>query len=473
MPGQRPREASGSIANGVAERFEARAMIWPSVPEGDQARHRRRSGPLSSKLILVDCAPAAATSACVYYHPRYHDNACSRSGDDQPLRQFAAAVAGPDGAAGRRGRSREKIERRGARQAHRGIRRRCRCAGRPRSASTCSTTASTASRASWRTRCARLGGFERSARRRRAAPRRDALAVSAAVYEEMRAMYAARPSKLGRRVASAEPVACTGPDHLRRPAPRCRRISRTSSAAMRTGRRWTEGFITALSPNNIALNYRERVLPDDEEYLSRWPTRCARSTGRSSAPGFVLQIDDPWLATHYDRYPGAQLEDCRGYIAQAGRGHQPRAARPARGPGAVPHLLQHQRRAARGRPRAEGLRRPDAADQGRRVLVRGVEPPPRARVAGLGGGRAARTTRCWSRASCPIAARWSSTPSSWPSGSPVRRGRGPRARHRLERLRLRHGRGRRRGPSGCRLGQARGAGRGRAAGLARLWSFPA
>src|SRR5262249_32292073 len=31
--------------------------------------------------------------------------------------------------------------------------------------------------------------------------------------------------------------------------------------------------------------------------------------------GFMLQIDDPRLATYYDRTPGASLEECRAFIA--------------------------------------------------------------------------------------------------------------------------------------------------------------
>ena len=45
-----------------------------------------------------------------------------------------------------------------------------------------------------------------------------------------------------------------------------------------------------------------------------------------------------------------------------------------------------------------------------RLLDRGRQPPPRARVAGLGGREAARTTKSSSRASSPTASRWSSIP---------------------------------------------------------------
>ncbi len=32
--------------------------------------------------------------------------------------------------------------------------------------------------------------------------------------------------------------------------------------------------------------------------------------------GFILQIDDPRLATHYDRHPDLSIEECRAFIAE-------------------------------------------------------------------------------------------------------------------------------------------------------------
>jgi 5-methyltetrahydropteroyltriglutamate--homocysteine methyltransferase len=32
--------------------------------------------------------------------------------------------------------------------------------------------------------------------------------------------------------------------------------------------------------------------------------------------GFLLQIDDPRLATHYDRHPESSIEDCRRIMAK-------------------------------------------------------------------------------------------------------------------------------------------------------------
>ena len=55
--------------------------------------------------------------------------------------------------------------------------------------------------------------------------------------------------------------------------------------------------------------------------------------------GFILQIDDPRMATHYDRTPGASIEECRKFIAARVEARQLCAARHSRRPGSFPHLL--------------------------------------------------------------------------------------------------------------------------------------
>ena len=77
--------------------------------------------------------------------------------------------------------------------------------------------------------------------------------------------------------------------------------------------------------------------------------------------GFLLQIDDPRMATHYNRAADATIEDCRKFIALRveALNHALRGIPADKHP--LPHLLQHQHRAARARFRAEALRRPDAA----------------------------------------------------------------------------------------------------------------
>jgi 5-methyltetrahydropteroyltriglutamate--homocysteine methyltransferase len=158
----------------------------------------------------------------------------------------------------------------------------------------------------------RLGGFEPTERPIGSrVVTRDALAFPA-VYDEQRAMYAARPSKLG-RPASRPALVCTGPITYVGQAEVQADVA-TLQAAL-AGTVAEEGFLTAISPNNLALNYRNEYYGSDEEYLFALADAMREEYRAIVAGGFVLQIDDPWLATHYDRSPGASVEDCRRAIA--------------------------------------------------------------------------------------------------------------------------------------------------------------
>src|SRR5258708_141963 len=77
----------------------------------------------------------------------------------------------------------------------------------------------------------------------------------------------------------------------------------------------SEGFITALSPMNVAPHFRNAYYPTEEEYLVAIAEAMHEEYQAIVDAGFVVQIDDPRLATHYDRTPGASIEECRGFIA--------------------------------------------------------------------------------------------------------------------------------------------------------------
>ena len=158
----------------------------------------------------------------------------------------------------------------------------------------------------------RLGGFESTDQPIGSRVlTRDALAFPA-VYEEQRAMYAARPSKIG-RVAARPALVCTGPiryvgkDDVQTDIENLRQAMQGVAA--------TEGFMTAISPNNLALNYKNEYYRTNEEYLIALAEAMREEYMAIVEAGFVLQIDDPWLATHYDRSPGASIEECRRFIA--------------------------------------------------------------------------------------------------------------------------------------------------------------
>jgi 5-methyltetrahydropteroyltriglutamate--homocysteine methyltransferase len=160
----------------------------------------------------------------------------------------------------------------------------------------------------------RLGGFEPTGKPSPArAGTRDELAFPD-VYAEQRAMYAARPSRQGRSTSRpglvcTGPITYTGQDQVQ-----------TDIANLKAGLTGTsaiEGFITALSPTNVALYYQNAYYPTEEEYQIALADAMREEYKAIVDAGFVLQIDDPRLATHYDRVPNIGVEECRRWIAGA------------------------------------------------------------------------------------------------------------------------------------------------------------
>lgn len=132
------------------------------------------------------------------------------------------------------------------------------------------------------------------------------------VYEETKAMYAARPLQLAmprkRRV-----FACTGPVRYRGHAEVAADIANLEAAL--GSRRPRDVFMTALSPSNVALYYPNRHYRTDEAYYYALADAMGEEYRAIVAAGFIVQVDDPRIATHYDRHPDLSVEDCRRFIA--------------------------------------------------------------------------------------------------------------------------------------------------------------
>jgi 5-methyltetrahydropteroyltriglutamate--homocysteine methyltransferase len=137
------------------------------------------------------------------------------------------------------------------------------------------------------------------------------------VYAEQKAMYAARPSNMSRPGGTGgvrEAYACTGPityigqDQVNADITNLRAALETVQAE--------EAFLTALSPSNVALYHRNDFYATEEEYLFALADAMHEEYQAIVDAGFVLQIDDPRLATHYDRHPDVSVEECRAFIAQ-------------------------------------------------------------------------------------------------------------------------------------------------------------
>jgi 5-methyltetrahydropteroyltriglutamate--homocysteine methyltransferase len=137
------------------------------------------------------------------------------------------------------------------------------------------------------------------------------------VYAEQKVMYAARPSN-ARKTGGAGGVriayACTGPvtyigqDRVREDIANLRAALASVEVE--------EAFVTALSPSNVALYHRNEFYPTEEEYLIALADAMHVEYQAIVDAGFTLVIDDPRLATHYDRHPDISVEECRAFIAQ-------------------------------------------------------------------------------------------------------------------------------------------------------------
>jgi 5-methyltetrahydropteroyltriglutamate--homocysteine methyltransferase len=74
--------------------------------------------------------------------------------------------------------------------------------------------------------------------------------------------------------------------------------------------------MTAISPSNLELYYENRYYASTEEYLTALADAMRVEYKAIVDAGFLLQIDDPRMATHYNRAVDATLEECRTFIAQ-------------------------------------------------------------------------------------------------------------------------------------------------------------
>ncbi len=142
---------------------------------------------------------------------------------------------------------------------------------------------------------------------------RDSQAFGAA-YEDMKVMLAGRSSAIvAKRTVRPKAWICSGPvayvghDELRADIENLKAALEGISAE--------EAFLTAISPSNLELYYENRYYASAEEYLIALADAMRVEYQAIVDAGFLLQIDDPRMATHYNRTPNASIEDCRKFIA--------------------------------------------------------------------------------------------------------------------------------------------------------------
>jgi 5-methyltetrahydropteroyltriglutamate--homocysteine methyltransferase len=136
----------------------------------------------------------------------------------------------------------------------------------------------------------------------------------AGAYEDLKVMHAARSGALvAKRTARPQALVCAaqiryvGQDELR-----------TDLANLKlslAGKTHVEAFVTAISPSNLELYYENRHYNSDEKYLEALGEAMRVEYLAIVEAGFLLQIDDPRMATHYNRAVNSTIEDCRKFIA--------------------------------------------------------------------------------------------------------------------------------------------------------------
>jgi 5-methyltetrahydropteroyltriglutamate--homocysteine methyltransferase len=141
---------------------------------------------------------------------------------------------------------------------------------------------------------------------------RDSIEFAGA-YEDLKIMHAARSGALvAKRTARPKALVCAGPiKYVGHDEVRADIDNLKKSLA---GRKHEEAFITAISPSNLELYYENQHYGSDEEYLIALGEAMRVEYLAIVEAGFLLQIDDPRMATHYNRAVDATIEDCRKFI---------------------------------------------------------------------------------------------------------------------------------------------------------------
>ena len=142
---------------------------------------------------------------------------------------------------------------------------------------------------------------------------RDSLAFPGA-YEDMKVMLVGRSGALvAKRTVRPKAWVCTGPvayigeTELRADIANLRAALKGVNAE--------EAFMTAISPSNLELYYENRYYATAEDYLAALADAMHVEYAAIVDAGLVLQIDDPRMATHYNRTPNASIEECRRFMA--------------------------------------------------------------------------------------------------------------------------------------------------------------
>ena len=159
----------------------------------------------------------------------------------------------------------------------------------------------------------RIGGLQLDRRppRHITRPTRDALEFPK-VYEEMKVMFAARMAHAG-RLPDTTSMVCTGP--IKYVGQDTTKADLDNLKAALNGLNVAEAFVTAISPTNLEMYFHNEFYKTEEEYLIALAEAMNVEYRMIVDAGFLLQIDDPRLITHFNRVPELTLEENRKFMA--------------------------------------------------------------------------------------------------------------------------------------------------------------
>lgn len=139
---------------------------------------------------------------------------------------------------------------------------------------------------------------------------RDMLAFPA-VYAEAAAMNAARQPDARAKPGRTASV-CAGPLSYIGQADVARDTANLADAL--AGQPYADAFLTAISATNLEMYHPNEYYQSEDDYLAALAAAMNVENRAIVDAGFIVQIDDPRLATHYNRTPGASIEECRRFI---------------------------------------------------------------------------------------------------------------------------------------------------------------
>ncbi len=123
---------------------------------------------------------------------------------------------------------------------------------------------------------------------------------------------AVRPHGSG-ALARADEMTCTGPVRYKGRQQLDRDLANLRAAVDAHGA--AEAFVPAISPVDVAGNQKNAYYPSQEEFLYAIADAMNEEYRAIVDAGFILQIDDPHLVTHFIKSPGMELEEYRNWAA--------------------------------------------------------------------------------------------------------------------------------------------------------------